>query len=128
MSESHDDHAGPSFQMYMTVFYALCVFTGLSFVFNEMARHEIISHTASVVAIVIVAIAERIAALRKFISIEKPLTPTRKDCWISANFACTPLSCVRRHQNICSTGQHEHSPPHPPCTEHRPSARIDTSP
>ena len=35
---------------------ALCVFTGLSFVFNELARHEVISHMGSVAAIVIVAI------------------------------------------------------------------------
>jgi len=55
MSDNHE-HAGPSFQAYMYVFYALCVFTGLSFVFNELARHDIISHKASVGAIVIVAI------------------------------------------------------------------------
>jgi|ERR1043166_254053 cytochrome c oxidase subunit IV len=55
MSDQHE-HAGPTFQTYMYVFYALCVFTGLSFVFNELARHEVISHMASVGAIVIVAI------------------------------------------------------------------------
>ena len=33
MSDEHD-HAGPSFQTYMYVFYALCVCTALSFVFN----------------------------------------------------------------------------------------------
>src|SRR5438046_980734 len=54
MSDQHE-HAGPTFQTYMYVFYALCVFTGLSFVFNEMARHEIISHMASWGGIVIVA-------------------------------------------------------------------------
>ena len=57
MSDNHhDEHAGPTFQTYLYVFYALCVFTALSFVFNELARREIISHTASVGAIVIVAI------------------------------------------------------------------------
>src|SRR5256885_1034716 len=55
MSDQHE-HAGPTFQTYLYVFYALCVFTGLSFVFNEMARHEIISHMASVGGIVIVAV------------------------------------------------------------------------
>src|SRR5262249_7803530 len=49
-------HAGPSFQTYMYVFYALCVFTALSFVFNELARHEYLTHKASVGAIVVVAI------------------------------------------------------------------------
>ena len=55
MSDQHE-HAGPTFQTYMYVFYALCVFTGLSFVFNELARQGIITHMQSVVAIVIVAI------------------------------------------------------------------------
>ena len=30
--QHHDDHAGPSFQAYLYVFYALCVCTALSFV------------------------------------------------------------------------------------------------
>ena|ERR1043165_2418611 len=55
-AEHGEEHEGPSFQLYMYVFYALCVFTGLSFVFNELARHEIISHGASVAGIVVVAI------------------------------------------------------------------------
>ena len=55
MSDNHE-HAGPSFQTYMYVFYALCVFTGLSFVFNELARHEVIGHMASVAAIVVVGV------------------------------------------------------------------------
>jgi cytochrome c oxidase subunit IV len=53
---SHAAEHGPSFKMYMNVFYALSVFTALSFVFNELARHEIISHMASVAGIVIVAV------------------------------------------------------------------------
>jgi cytochrome c oxidase subunit IV len=55
MSDNHE-HAGPSFQTYMYVFYALCVFTALSFIFNELARHSVITHMTSVVGIVIVAI------------------------------------------------------------------------
>lgn len=39
MADHHDhhhapDHAGPNFQLYMMVFYALCVCTGLSFLAN----------------------------------------------------------------------------------------------
>jgi cytochrome c oxidase subunit IV len=55
MANEHE-HAGPSFQAYLAVFGALCVCTALSFVFNELARHEVISHMASVIAIVLVAI------------------------------------------------------------------------
>jgi cytochrome c oxidase subunit IV len=50
------EHAGPSFMTYIYVFAALCVCTALSFVFNELAQHAVISHMASVGAIVIVAI------------------------------------------------------------------------
>ncbi len=55
MSENHE-HAGPTFQNYLAVFVALCICTALSFVFNELARHEVIDHMASVGAIVVVAI------------------------------------------------------------------------
>ena len=57
MSDDHE-HAGPSFQMYLYVFYALCVFTALSFVFNYLAHEDVhvISHMSSVTAIVVVAI------------------------------------------------------------------------
>jgi cytochrome c oxidase subunit IV len=57
MSDNHE-HAGPSFQTYMYVFYALCVFTGLSFVFNYLAHEDVhlISHMSSVTAIVVVAV------------------------------------------------------------------------
>jgi caa(3)-type oxidase subunit IV len=65
MADEHPTHAhpyadhkpaGPNFRMYMTIFYALCVFTALSFVFNEMARHEIITYTTSVALIILVAV------------------------------------------------------------------------
>ncbi|MBM3997461.1 MAG: hypothetical protein FJ303_25440 [Planctomycetes bacterium] len=39
MSEQHEEHAGPSFQAYMGVFYALCVCTALSFVVNYFVDH-----------------------------------------------------------------------------------------
>lgn len=56
-SESAEfEHAGPSFMAYMYVFGALCVCTALSFVFNELAQGAVISHMASVAAIVVVAI------------------------------------------------------------------------
>lgn len=53
--ENHE-HAGPTFQTYMNVFYALCVFTALSFVFNTLAHMGVISHTMSVALIVVVAV------------------------------------------------------------------------
>ena len=55
MSENHE-HAGPTFGAYIGVFVALCICTALSFVFNEMARHDMMSHMSSVGAIVVVAI------------------------------------------------------------------------
>src|SRR4051812_18626235 len=47
---------GPSFQTYMFVFYALCVFTALSFVFNTLANAGTITHMTSATLIVLVAI------------------------------------------------------------------------
>ncbi|MBI1830979.1 MAG: cytochrome C oxidase subunit IV family protein [Planctomycetes bacterium] len=43
MSEQHDEHAGPSFQMYLFVFYALCVCTALSFLVNFVLGHGLAS-------------------------------------------------------------------------------------
>ncbi len=43
MSDQHDAHAGPSFQTYMNVFYALCVCTALSFVVNFILGHGLTS-------------------------------------------------------------------------------------
>jgi cytochrome c oxidase subunit IV len=59
MADEHE-HAGPSFKAYMVVFFALCVCTALSFVFNELFRHDVMSHEASVGAIVCVAIIKAI--------------------------------------------------------------------
>jgi caa(3)-type oxidase subunit IV len=65
MTDSHSDqehtgaspaHAGPSFQSYMLIFFALCVFTAISFVFNFMANHGWISHMTSAMIIMLVAV------------------------------------------------------------------------
>ena len=62
----HDD-AGPSFQMYLNIFYALCVFTAVSFIVNAMVLdphtpkseqpwYRMISHMTSLWIILGVAI------------------------------------------------------------------------
>ncbi len=53
-------HHGPTFQLYMTVAAALAVFTGLSFVFNWMAREHYISVEASFVLILGVAVCKAV--------------------------------------------------------------------
>jgi cytochrome c oxidase subunit IV len=64
MADSHE-HAIPAhsahdpavaFRRYIIIFVALCIFTALSFVFNELYRQGIIDHMTSVALIVIVAI------------------------------------------------------------------------
>ena len=60
MSDQHD-HAGPSFQTYMNVFYVLCVCTALSFVFNLALGHGFTS--ASLIMIVAVIKASLVAAI-----------------------------------------------------------------
>jgi cytochrome c oxidase subunit IV len=55
MSDNHE-HAGPTFQTYLYVFYALCVFTALSFVFNTLANNGVIGRLTSAGLIVIVAV------------------------------------------------------------------------
>ena len=67
---AHEAHAGPTFQSYMIVFGALCVFTALSFVFNELARHDVISHQTSVVAIVIVAVIKALCVAMIFMHLK----------------------------------------------------------
>ena len=61
---------GPSFQLYMNVFYALSVFTALSFVFNELARHDIISYMTSVTLIVIVAVVKALCVATIFMHLK----------------------------------------------------------
>lgn len=65
MADEHPTHAhpfqehtptGPNFQMYIMIFVILCVFTLLSFVFNELARHDVIAYSTSVALIVLVAV------------------------------------------------------------------------
>ena len=79
MSTGHPDHAhpfpeerptGPNFKTYMLVFYALCVFTALSFVFNTLANYEIISHGTSVVLIVMVAIVKALCVAMIFMHLK----------------------------------------------------------
>jgi cytochrome c oxidase subunit IV len=60
----------PSFQLYMNVFYALSVFTALSFVFNELARHDIISYMTSVTLIVIVAVVKALCVATIFMHLK----------------------------------------------------------
>jgi caa(3)-type oxidase subunit IV len=52
----HDDHAGPSFQTYLNVFYALSVCTALSFVSNYFVAHMLNMHFASAAIIMAVAV------------------------------------------------------------------------
>jgi cytochrome c oxidase subunit IV len=62
MSDSHhDDHAGPGFQTYMFVFYALCVCTALSFIVNFALGHNLTS--AGIIMIVAVIKASLVAAI-----------------------------------------------------------------
>ena len=59
--QHHDDHAGPSFQMYMFVFYALCICTALSFVINLALGQN---HTsAGIILIVAIVKATLVAAI-----------------------------------------------------------------
>jgi cytochrome c oxidase subunit IV len=61
MSDSHEEHAGPSFQTYMYVFYALCICTALSFVFNLVLGHGLTS--AGLIMIVAVIKASLVASI-----------------------------------------------------------------
>ena len=55
MSDQHE-HAGPSFQTYMFVFYALAICTALSFVVNYFVDHMMDQKHMSAVIIMIVAV------------------------------------------------------------------------
>jgi cytochrome c oxidase subunit IV len=46
MAESHSEHAGPSFQLYIAVFLALCVCTAISFIAHLIFGH---GHTGAAV-------------------------------------------------------------------------------
>jgi len=79
MTDSRTDHdeiagapaqVGPSFQLYMKIFYALSVFTALSFVFNELARHDIISYMTSVSLIVLVAVLKALCVVTIFMHLK----------------------------------------------------------
>src|SRR5436309_727159 len=60
MSDNHD-HAGPSFQAFMNVFYILCVCTALSFVVNWALGHGLAS--ASIIMMVAIVKASLVAAI-----------------------------------------------------------------
>jgi cytochrome c oxidase subunit 4 len=53
-------HAGPNVGLYLTVGVALSVFTALSFVFNTMARKDMITHDTSFVLILGVAVCKAV--------------------------------------------------------------------
>src|SRR5437870_6259636 len=61
MSDQHDEHAGPSFQTYLYVFYALCVCTALSFLFNLVLGHGF--SAASLIMIVAIIKASLVASI-----------------------------------------------------------------
>jgi cytochrome c oxidase subunit IV len=54
-SQAHA-HTGPTFNAYMMVFYALSVFTAMSFLFNFMANSGWITHMTSATIIVGIAV------------------------------------------------------------------------
>src|SRR5437660_11669644 len=56
MTDAHDAEHRPNVKAYLVVFGALSVFTLLSFLFNDAARHEMITHMQSFVLILGVAI------------------------------------------------------------------------
>lgn len=56
-AEAHaDHHHEPHVKTYMVIFGALSVFTLISFVFNTLATHHVITHTTSFIAIMSVAV------------------------------------------------------------------------
>jgi caa(3)-type oxidase subunit IV len=69
-AEARHDHAGPSFQAYVNVFLALCVFTALSFIFNTLANNGIIGHMTSVILIVLVAIVKAVCVAAIFMHLK----------------------------------------------------------
>jgi cytochrome c oxidase subunit 4 len=55
MTDAHEHH-GPDVKAYLVVFGALSIFTGLSFLFNSMARGGTITHVQSFALILGVAV------------------------------------------------------------------------
>ncbi len=47
----HDDHAGPSFHLYMYVFGALCVCTALSFIINRIFGENNLTGASIIMAV-----------------------------------------------------------------------------
>src|SRR5205807_7700411 len=61
---------GPSFQLYMNIFYALSVFTALSFVFNTMANYGVIGYMTSATLIVLVAVVKALCVASIFMHLK----------------------------------------------------------
>ena len=59
---AHGDHAGPSFQLYMYVFVALCVCTAMSFIVNRIFGENNLTG-AGIIMIVAVIKASLVAAI-----------------------------------------------------------------
>ena len=78
MAEPHPSHpaepahdpAGPSFQLYLVIFGALCVFTALSFLFNMLAHLDVITHMTSVTLIVLVAVVKALCVAAIFMHLK----------------------------------------------------------
>jgi len=72
MTDAHDPHAGhgPNVKAYFTVFGVLAICTLLSFVFNWMAREDIISHMMSASLIMIVAIIKAVLVATIFMHLK----------------------------------------------------------
>jgi len=70
--DAHDPHAGhgPNVKAYFTVFLALGVCTALSFVFNYMARHEVITHLTSAGMIMAVAVVKAVLVAMIFMHLK----------------------------------------------------------
>ena len=56
MADHHDDHAGPNFQTYLYVFYALAICTAISFVSNYFIAQQMGREFTSATIIMIVAV------------------------------------------------------------------------
>lgn len=56
-AHAHDgEHGAAAFKSYMTIFVVLCVLTSVSFIFNELQRHGVITLGVSAGAILFVAV------------------------------------------------------------------------
>jgi cytochrome c oxidase subunit 4 len=63
-------HHGPNIQVYLVIFVALLICTTLSFVFNSMARSDMISHTSSFILILGVAVCKAVLVAMFFMHLK----------------------------------------------------------